>query len=128
MLLIHPLEFCWDNSKIINIIPYTISTKKLPHEKFNYTVTEKEFLVVTHAINKFVHYITSYQTFSHIDHSATIILMNKSINNVRITRWLMLPQAFDVTIVYSSRRDNVVDDFLSIFPNNGDDLPIKYFL
>ena len=36
----------------------------------NYTITEKEFLAVVHAINKFRHYITGYETFIHTDHSA----------------------------------------------------------
>ena len=41
---------------------YFIS-KNLSHAELNYTVTEKEFLVVVHAINKFCHYITCYEVF-----------------------------------------------------------------
>ena len=58
--------------------------------ELNYTVTEKEMLVVVHAVNKFRHYITGYEIFVHIDHSALQYLMNKSITNGRITRWLLL--------------------------------------
>ena len=48
---------------------YFISKNLTPTE-LNYTVTEKEFLAVVHAINKFWHYITGYDVFVHTDHSA----------------------------------------------------------
>ena len=40
--------------------PYAIYyiSKNLSPVELNYTVTEKEFLAVIHAINKFIHYIT----------------------------------------------------------------------
>ena len=52
--------------------PYAIYyiNKNLTPKKLNYTVTEKEFLVVVHTINKFRHYITGYQVFVHINHAA----------------------------------------------------------
>ena len=55
----------------------------------SYIVIEKEFLALLHAINKFRHYITSYEVFMHIDHSTIRYLMNKSIINGKITRWLL---------------------------------------
>ena len=39
--------------------------------------------------------------------------MNKPITNGRITRWLLLLQEFDVTIVDKIGKDNVVAYFLS---------------
>ena len=61
------------------IIPYAIyyTSKNLTPSELNYTVTEKEFLAVVHAINKFRHYITGYETFFHTDHSAIKYIMNK---------------------------------------------------
>ena len=52
--------------------PYAIYyiDKKLTPVELNYTVTEKQFLAVVHAINKFRHYITGYQVFVHTDHAA----------------------------------------------------------
>eukprot|EP00253_Pinus_taeda_P026227 PITA_26227 len=84
-----------------NNLPYAIYfiSKNMTLAKLNYTVTEKEFLVVIYAINKFRHYITGYPTFVHTDHLAIKYLMNKSITNARVTRWLLLPQEFDITIV-----------------------------
>ena len=77
-------------NQITHVI-YFIS-KNLTPAKYNYTVTEKEFLVVVYSINKFRHYITGYEVFVHIDYSAIIFLMNKPITNGRITRWLLLLQ------------------------------------
>ena len=62
-----------------NNLPYAIYfiSKNMTPAELNYTVTEKYFLAVIYAINKFRHYITGYTTFVHTDHSATKYLMNK---------------------------------------------------
>jgi hypothetical protein len=67
-------------------------SKNLSPVELNYTVTEKEFLKVVHAINKFFHYIIGYEVFVHTDHSTIRFLMNKPITNGRVTRWLLLLQ------------------------------------
>eukprot|EP00253_Pinus_taeda_P009254 PITA_09254 len=84
-----------------NNLPYAIYfiSKNMTPGELNYTVTEKEFLAVIYAINKFRHYIIGYTTFVHIDHSATKYLMRKSVTNARVTRWLLLLKEFDITIV-----------------------------
>eukprot|EP00253_Pinus_taeda_P014367 PITA_14367 len=79
----------------------------------NYMVTEKEFLVVVHSLNKFRHYITGYQTFVHTDHAAIRYLMNKLDVNAHIIRWLLLLQQCDLTIVDKPSKENVVANFLS---------------
>ena len=80
--------------------------------ELNYTVTEKEFLVVFHAINKFRHYITNYKTFVHIYHSEIRCLMNKPITNGRITIWLLMLQEFSITILDQPGKQNTVADFV----------------
>lgn len=52
-----------------------------------------------HAINKFRHYIIGYETFIHTNHYAIRYLLNKPITNGRITRWLLLLQEFNITIL-----------------------------
>ena len=93
--------------------------------ELNYTVIEKEFLAIVYSINKFRHYITGYPTFIHIGHSAIKYLMNKPITNARITRWLLLLQEFDITIIDRPRKENVVADYLSRFINSDDSLPVE---
>ena len=72
-----------------DLIPYAIyyTSKNFTPTQLNYTVTEKVFLVVVHAINKFRHHIIGYETFIHTDHSAIRYLMYKPITNGRVTRW-----------------------------------------
>jgi hypothetical protein len=97
-----------------NHLPYAIYfiSKNMSPAELNYTVTEKEFLAVIYAINKFRHYITGYSNFFHTDHSTIKYLMNKSVTNARVTRWLLLLQEFDITIVDRPGKENVVVDFL----------------
>eukprot|EP00253_Pinus_taeda_P014502 PITA_14502 len=70
-------------------LPYAIYfvSKNLSKAEMNYIVTEKEFLVVVHSLNKFRHYITGYQTFVHTDHVAIRYLMNKPNVNALLSPW-----------------------------------------
>ena len=102
---------------------YFISKNITPIE-LNYTVTEKEFLAMVHAINKFRHYITRYEVFVHTYHLEIRFLMNKSITNGRITRWLLLLQEFNITIMDRPGKENQVADFLSRLHTEGEDVSI----
>ena len=88
-------------------------SKNLTPAKLNYIVTKKNILTVVYAINKFHHYIIGYEFFVHTDHSAIIFLMNKPITDGRVTRWLLLLQEFNITIVDRPGRENLVAYFLS---------------
>jgi hypothetical protein len=103
---------------------YFIS-KNLNLVELNYTVTEKEFLVVIHAINKFRHYITGYLVILYTNHSAIRYLDNKPITNGWVTRWLLLLQEFDITIKDGPERENFVTDFLSHIPKTYDSLTVE---
>eukprot|EP00253_Pinus_taeda_P012698 PITA_12698 len=98
--------------------PYAIYyvSKNLSLAELNYTVTEKEFLVVIHVVNKFRHYITGYLVILYTDHSTIKYLAKKPITNGRITRWLILLQEFDITIKDRPGKENPVADFLSRMP------------
>jgi hypothetical protein len=63
--------------------PYAIYyiSNNMALAELNYTVTEREFLVLVYAINKFRHYVTDYPTFIHTDHTTIKYLMNKPITN-----------------------------------------------
>ena len=67
-----------------------------------------------------------YSTFIHIDHSAIRYLMNKHVTNARVTKWLMLLQEFDITIIDRPGKENVVVDFISRLKNNDDNSPVEY--
>eukprot|EP00253_Pinus_taeda_P007596 PITA_07596 len=106
-----------------DLIPYAIyyTSKNLTPTDLNYTVTEKEFLAIVHSINKFRHYITGYETFVHNDHSAIRYLMNKPVTNGRVTRWLLLLQEFNITVLDRPGKQNTVADFLSRIQNTNED-------
>eukprot|EP00253_Pinus_taeda_P012294 PITA_12294 len=110
-----------------DLVPYAIyyTSKNLTPIELNYIVTEKEFLAVVHAINKFRHYIKGYETFVHTDHSTIRYLMNKPVTNGRVTRWLLLLQEFNVTVLDRPRKQNTVADFLSRIQNTNEDSPIE---
>ena len=48
-----------------------------------------------------------------MDHSAIIFFMNKPITNGRVTRWLLLLQEFNITVIDWPGRENLVADFFS---------------
>jgi len=98
--------------------PYAIyyTSKNLSPAELNYTVTEKEFLAVIHAVNKFRHYITGYPIILYIDNSAIKYLANEPFTNGRITRWLILLQEFDITIKDRLGKEYHVADLLSRMP------------
>ena len=107
-------------------MPYAIHfvSKNLSLAEVNYTVIEKELLVVVHAINKFRHYIIGYQAFVHTDHSTIKFLMRKPITNPRVIRWLLLLQEFNINIIDRPGKDNLVADFLSRMIHLGDNAPV----
>jgi len=51
--------------------------------------------------------------------------MNKPITNGRVTRWLLLLQEFDITILDKLGKENVVVDFLPRLTNEGYAIPIE---
>lgn len=63
--------------------PYAIYyiSKNLTSTELNYTVREKESLIVVYAINKYRHYIIGYSASLYTDHSAIIYLANKPVTN-----------------------------------------------
>jgi hypothetical protein len=50
--------------------------------------------------------------------------MNKPITNGRITRWLLLLQEFNITIVDRPGKENLVAYFLSRIHNNDENTPV----
>ena len=64
---------------------YYIS-KNISSTELNYTATEKEFLPLIFAINKFRNYITGYEIFVHNDNSTIRYLMKKPLTSGKVTR------------------------------------------
>jgi hypothetical protein len=72
----------------LNVIHY--ASKTLDATQKNYATTEKEFLAVVFACDKFRPYIVDSKVTIHIDHAAIRYLMAKKDAKPRLIRWVLL--------------------------------------
>ncbi|KAL4271816.1 hypothetical protein GQ457_13G014620 [Hibiscus cannabinus] len=79
--------------------PIYYASKTLNDAQVNYTTTEKELLVVIFAFDKFRSYLIGAKLIVYTDHSAIKYLLSKKDAKLRLIRWILLLQEFDVEIV-----------------------------
>ena len=89
------------------------ASKTLDSTQANYTTTEKEFLVVVFALEKFRSYIIGSPVTIFTDHATLKYLLSKQDTKPRLTRWILLCQEFNLTIKDKKGVENVVADHLS---------------
>jgi hypothetical protein len=65
----------------------------------NYATTEREFLAVVFACDKFRPYIVDSKVTIHTGHATIMYLMEKKDAKTRLIRWVVLLQEFDLHIV-----------------------------
>ena len=92
------------------------ASKTLDSTQANYTTTEKEFLVVVFALEKFRSYIVVSPVTIFTDHAALKCLLSKQDTKPRLTRWILLFQEFNLTIKDKKGVENVVADHFSRNP------------
>ena len=105
--------------KKLNVIHY--ASKTLDSSQRNYATTEKDFLVVVFACEKFRSYIVDSKVTIHIGHAAIKYLMEKKDAKPRLIRWVLLLQEFDLHVVDRKGAENPVADNLSRLENVLDD-------
>src|SRR6187399_1112187 len=105
--------------KKLNVIQYT--SKTLDSAQRNYATTEKEFLAVVFACDKFRPYIVDYKVTIHTDHDAIKYLTEKKDAKPRLIRWVLLMQEFDLHIIDRKGDENPIVDNLSRLENILDD-------
>ena len=89
------------------------ASKTLDSAQANYTTTEKEFLVVVFALEKFRSYIVGSPVTIFTDHATLKYLLSKQDTKPRLTRWILLCQEFNLTIKDKKGVENVVANHLS---------------
>lgn len=108
--------------------PFVIhyASKTLNDAQLNYSTTEKEFLAVVFALDKFRSYLVGSPITVFTDHAALKYLMTKQDAKARLIRWILLTQEFNVTIKDKKGVENVVADHLSRLESGerGSKLPI----
>ena len=103
----------------LNVIHYV--RKTIDSAQRNYATTEKEFLAVVFACDKFRSYIVDSKVIVHTDHAAIKYLMEKKYAKPRLIRWILLLQEFDLHITDRKRGEDPVADNLSRLENILDD-------
>ena len=76
----------------LNVVHY--ASKTLDSAQRNYAITEKVFLPVVFASDKFRPYIVDSKVTIHTDHAAIKYLMEKKDAKPRLIRWVLLLQEF----------------------------------
>ena len=75
------------------------ASKLLKEAQQHYTTTEREMLVVVYACDKFRSYILGTKVVVHTNHAAIKYLMNKKEAKLRLIRWVLLLQEFDLKVL-----------------------------
>ena len=89
------------------------ASKTLDSAQTNYTTTEKEFLAIVFALEKFRSYIVGSPVTIFTDHAVLKHLHSKQDTKPRLTRWILLCQECNLIIKDKKGVENVVADHLS---------------
>nr|GEX69155.1 reverse transcriptase domain-containing protein [Tanacetum cinerariifolium] len=108
--------------KMKHFEPIHYASKKMTEAQIHYTMTEKEMLAVVYAFEKFRPYLVLCKSIVYTDHSALKYLLSKQDAKLRLLRWVLLLQEFDITIRDKKGSENLTADHLSRLENPHKDL------
>ena len=94
------------------------ASKMLDSTQARYAITEKEFLAIVFALDKFWDYLLESKVICYTDHTAIRFFINKKDSKPRLMRWVLLTQEFDLEIRNKSGKENTIADHLSRLPEN----------
>nr|GEW20725.1 hypothetical protein [Tanacetum cinerariifolium] len=97
--------------------PIHYASKRMTEAQIHYITTEKEMLAVVYAFEKFRPYLVLSKSIVYTDHSALKYLLNKQDAKLRLHRWVLFLQEFDITILDKKGSENLAADHLSRLEN-----------
>ena len=108
--------------RIFQVIYY--ASRTLNDAQLNYATTEKELLAIVFAFDKFRPYLIGNKVIVHTSHSAMKYLMTKKDAKLRLMRWELLLQEFDLEIK-DKGTENLVADHLSQLEGARDEVHVS---
>ncbi|RDX80240.1 Tf2-8, partial [Mucuna pruriens] len=109
--------------KSVHVIAYTSQTMDPTQQ--NYTTIEKELLAIVFSLDKFCAYLLGSKIVVFFDHAALKFLLKKPNTKLRLIRWLLLLQEFDIKIRDKNSVENSVADHLSRIGRESEPMPIR---
>nr|GEV97289.1 reverse transcriptase domain-containing protein [Tanacetum cinerariifolium] len=113
--------------KMKHFQPIHYASKIITEAQVHYTTTEKEMLALVYAFEKFRPYLVLSKSIVLTDHSALKYLLSKQDAKLRLIRWVILLQEFDIIIRDKKGTKNLAADHLSRLENPQKDQKKKFF-
>nr|GEV72191.1 reverse transcriptase domain-containing protein [Tanacetum cinerariifolium] len=103
--------------KMKHFQPIHYASKTMTEAQIHYTKTKKEMLAVVYAFEKFQPYLILSKSIVYTDHSALKYFLSKQDSKLRLLRWVLLLQEFDIIIRDKKGTENLATDHLSRLEN-----------
>nr|GFA21468.1 reverse transcriptase domain-containing protein [Tanacetum cinerariifolium] len=100
-----------------HVRPIHYASKTMTVKESNYTIKEKEMLVVVYAFEEFWSHLIMNKSIVYTDHSALKYLFAMKDSKARLLRWVLLLQEFKFKVIDTKGAENLAAEHLSRLEN-----------